>query len=420
MAKIVNITAREILDSRGIPTIETQVFLDTGIFAKASVPSGASTGIHEALELRDNDNNRYHGKGVLTAVNNVKNKLSPLLSGMEVTKQREIDLKMIEADGTYNKANFGANSILSVSLAVARAGASVLNLPLYKYIKDISVNNKNFSSVIPMFNVINGGLHGSGNLSFQEFLLIPDRSKTYNEALQIGTELYVDIKKYLKEKKLTYSVGDEGGFTPNLNENREVLDLLLNIIKNSKFQYGKDVHLGLDLAASQYYKKSCYHVSINDNKGLDTNEYIDYLEKLKSEYDLISLEDPLTEDDWKVWSRLTKIIGNNTRIIGDDLLVTNKLRLEKAINEKACNSILIKVNQIGTLSETLEVIKSAKEANFTVIVSHRSGETNDDFISDLAVGAGADFVKFGAPARGERVAKYNRLLEIYQELQINQ
>lgn len=417
MAKITDIKAHEILDSRGTPTIETVIFLDNGISAVASIPSGASTGKHEAFELRDGDKARYQGKGVLNAVDNIKNKILPLIVGMDVTKQEEIDLRMIGADASPNKSNFGANSILSISLACARAASFLLKMPLYRYIKDISENKKDYIFVTPMFNVINGGLHGSGNLSFQEFLLIPDKSKNYRQSLEMGGQLYQEIKAYLKKNKLNCSVGDEGGFTPNLTENEEVLDLLRKIITDSEYKYGVDIHLSLDLAATTYYKNSRYHVSINDNNGLETSEYIDYLEKLQKEYSLFSLEDPLAEDDWNAWTILTAKIGDRTKIIGDDLLVTNCERLDKAIKLKAGNSILIKVNQIGTLSETLKVIKRAKAANFTTVISHRSGETNDDFIADLAVGTGCDLVKFGAPSRGERVAKYNRLSEIYTELE---
>jgi len=437
MARIIDIKAREILDSRGTPTIETVIFLDNGIFTGASVPSGASTGKHEAFELRDSDKARYKGKGVLKAIDNIQNKILPLIKDIDVTKQKDIDAKMIEADATPNKSNFGANSILSVSLACARGASLSLQMPLYKYINLLSHSGKprlnrgasripggswtsqdDSTAVTPMFNIINGGLHGSGNLSFQEFLLIPDKSKSYSQSLQMGAELYQEIKTYLKENKLNYSVGDEGGFTPNLRDNEKVLDLLREIIDSSKYKYGVDVHLGLDLAASQYYKISCYHVLKHDNKGFDSHTYIDYLEKLQKEYSLFSLEDPLAEDDWDSWIALTAKIGDKTKIIGDDLLVTNRERLNKAIKLQAANSVLIKVNQIGTLTETLEVIRRAKEANFTVIISHRSGETNDDFIADLAVGVSADLVKFGAPARGERVAKYNRLGQIYEELRI--
>lgn len=470
MSKIVDIKSREILDSRGYPTLETTVFLDSGIQAKACVPSGASTGVHEACELRDGDKERFNGKGVLKAVGNVEEKIKPLVLEMEVSKQKEIDQKIIKADGTENKKKLGANSILSVSQAVARAAAEDLNIPLYKYLEEKfhsvitvpgSAPQNDIGSVgscfacpfssscekisqtgsfpTPMFNVINGGLHGSGKLDFQEFLLIPDSSKSFKDALRMGVELYYLLKNYLKKKGLNYSVGDEGGFTPELSSNKKALEFLKKVISQSPYKFGKDIHLGLDLAASEFYDKGFYHFKtfvvpseakrsrgISYTPTLDgmrsrrddirrREEFIEYLVALQEEYGIFSLEDPLFEDDWQGWSILTKKIGSKVLIIGDDLLVTNLKRLKKAVAEKACNSILVKLNQIGTLSETLEVVRFAQESGFKVVISHRSGETNDDFIADLAAGVGADFVKFGAPARGERVAKYNRLLEIYRE-----
>jgi len=416
MAKIKDINSREILDSRGLPTLETTVILDNDTIGTASIPSGASTGIHEALELRDHDEKRYKGKGVLKAVANVRDKILPLLKGIEVTKQEDIDRKMIEADGTLNKSNFGANSILSVSLASARAASFSTHLPLYRYIKEFLAENTDYIFVTPMFNVINGGLHGSGNLSIQEFLLIPDKTKTYFESLEMGAELYQQIKDYLKNHNLNYSIGDEGGFTPGFSENKEVLSLLRKIIEKSKYRYAQDIYLGLDLAASEFYKKNQYEISTG--KFFSGDEFLDYLVNLQKEYEIFSMEDPLSQDDWEFWSMFMARIGNKIKIIGDDLLSTNIKRLNKAIKMKAVNSVLIKPNQIGTLTETLAVIKRAKEANFDIVISHRSGETSDDFIADLAVGTGANFVKFGAPARGERVVKYNRLLKIYQDLQL--
>lgn len=417
VARIIDINASEILDSRGNPTIEAEVILENGLNASASVPSGASKGSHEALELRDGDNSRFGGLGVLKVLSNVEKRIRPLLIGLEITQQKEIDKKMIEADGTSNKGNLGANSILSVSLAAARTAAKSLNLPLYKYIQRLTDSPKKFKTVTPIFNVINGGLHGSGRLDFQEFFFIPSSFKSFFEALQTGVELYQQLKNLLKTKRLSYSLGDEGGFTPNLSSNRLALEVLAETIKESQYKYREDIYLGLDLAASTFYQNNFYKLN-EKNTSLTKEEYVDYLLSLTKEFGLFLLEDPLFEDDWGNWIRLTKSIGSSTMIVGDDLLVTNKRRLEKAIKVKACNSILVKVNQIGTLTEALKVIKIAKEAGFKIIISHRSGETNDDFIADLAVGVGADFVKFGAPARGERVAKYNRLLEIYQELSI--
>lgn len=417
VARIIDINAYEILDSRGNPTIEAKVILENGLSASASVPSGASKGSYEALELRDGDNSRFGGLGVLKALSNVEKRIKPLLIGLEITQQKEIDKKMIEADGTSNKGNLGANSILSVSLATARAAAKSLNLPLYKYIQRLADSPKKFRTVTPIFNVINGGLHGSGKLDFQEFFFIPSSSKSFFEALQTGVELYQQLKSLLKTKRLSYSLGDEGGFTPNLSSNRLALEVLAETIKESQYKYREDIYLGLDLAASTFYQNNFYKLN-EKSTSLTKEEYVDYLLSLTKEFGLFLLEDPLFEDDWDNWIRLTKSIGSSTMIVGDDLLVTNKIRLIRAIQTEACNSILVKVNQIGTLTEALEVIKIAKKAGFKIIISHRSGETNDDFIADLAVGVGADFAKFGAPARGERVAKYNRLLEIYQELSI--
>ena len=436
MPKISNIKAREILDSRGNPTLETKVFLDNGISGTASVPSGASKGIHEAIELRDGDTNRYLGMGVLQAIENIDKILLPLLKGVDITGQQLIDNKMLEADRTDNKGRIGANSILSVSLAVARVAAMELKIPLYLYIYAIfhsvvpdlvrdpkRISNKILKQVqddkkivTPLFNIINGGLHGSGKLKFQEFLLIPDQSKNFPQALRIGVEIYQVLKKELIKRNLVHAVGDEGGFTPNLELDTEAINLLIETIESSNYEYGKDVYLGLDLASSVFFKNNLY--TLSDGKNLTSENFIEYLVVLTKKYKLFSLEDPLYEDDWDSWQSLTSKLGSNTLIIGDDLLATNIVRLKRAISCNACNSILIKPNQIGTLSETIEVTKLAQKSGFTTVLSHRSGETNDDFIADLAVGIEADFTKFGAPARGERVAKYNRLLEIYEELQI--
>lgn len=414
MAKIADIKAREILDSRGNPTLETKVILDNSIFAVASVPSGASKGTHEAMELRDGDPSRYLGMGVLKPKENIDKILLPLLKGTEITSQRLIDNKMNDADGTADKSKLGANSILSVSLAGARAASKVLNLPLYRYIAQISNTNLQPISVTPLFNIINGGMHGSGKLKFQEFLLIPGKSKSFSEALRIGVEIYQNLKNELIKENMVHAVGDEGGFTPNLELDTEAIKLIIRTIEGSTYEYGKDVYLGLDLASSVFYKNNNY--VLNDDQKLSKENFIRYLTDITNEYKLFSLEDPLIEDDWNGWQSLTHKLENTTLIIGDDLLATNIARLKKAIELKACNGILVKPNQIGTLTETIEVTSLAKKSGFAVILSHRSGETNDDFIADLAVGVNADYVKFGAPARGERVAKYNRLLEIYNEI----
>jgi enolase len=406
-AQIKDIKSREILDSRGNPTIETLVILDNGIASYASVPSGASTGIHEASELRDNDGNRYHGKGVLKAVSNVHTLIKPLLLGKNPYDQISIDKIMLDADGTPNKSRLGANSILSVSMAVARVSAKSQNIPLYLYINKLTGLPVPYKTT-PIFNVINGGLHGNGKIPFQEFIFVPNSEMTYGASLQMGTELYMDLKKYLHNKGFSTGIGDEGGFTPQVQSNEEVLLLLKQVIDESKYAYGKDVFLSLDIAASTFYKDGQYF-PVNAETPYKPLSYIEYLINLKNKFHLYSIEDPLAEDDWESWKIFNSKIGSETLIIGDDLLVTNQERLKKAIENNSCNAILVKVNQIGTVSETLDVIKMAKSAKFKVIVSHRSGETNDDFIADLAIGTGADFIKAGAPARGERLAKYNRL-----------
>lgn len=406
MPKIAKIHARQIIDSRGIPTIETAVFLENGIFAKASVPSGASTGSHEAVELRDKDTSKYSGKSVYNAIAIVNSKINDLLIGMDAQDQTSIDSKLIASDGTNDKSRFGANSILSASLACARAASNTSNQPLYKYLNSLYGENLNNSEVIPLFNVINGGLHAKGSVSFQEFFIIP-HEHSFSKALETGCAIYQKLKTKLSALNKNTNLGDEGGFAPHFSKNREVLDLLKQI------STGYQIGLGLDVASTTFYKNGNY---IPEAKIMSAKEYLDFIAGIAIEHNLEVLEDPLFEDDWDNWKILTAKIGNRLKIIGDDLLVTNKLRLEKAIANKSCNGILVKVNQIGTLTESLAVIKSARKSNFSVVISHRSGETNDDFIADLAVGVGADYVKFGAPARGERVAKYNRLLEIYDSV----
>lgn len=415
MDTIKDISSREILDSRGNPTLETALMLDCGIIAKASVPSGASKGSHEAMEIRDNDSKRYHGLGVLSAIKKIHEQIKPLLIGKHVCDQKRIDTIMVESDGTTDRHSLGANSILSVSLACARAASVYLQKPLYMYIQQLCGCHDVTSFPTPLFNVINGGAHGNGNLTFQEFFFIPDKNADFPKALRMGVELYQLLKILLKSKNLNYSLGDEGGFTPALGSNKVALKYLKDTIDQSEYKYATNIFLGLDIAASTFYSDHAYHLSEKKN-SLSYKEYMEYLVDLAKEFTLYSIEDPLGEDDWEGWVEFTKKLGSVVKVVGDDLLVTNKKRLEKAIMLQACNAILVKVNQIGTLSETLDVVKTAKNAQFTVIISHRSGETNDDFIADLAVGTCADFVKFGAPARGERVAKYNRLLEIYHEL----
>lgn len=420
MAKVKWVKAAEILDSRGNPTVETIIVLDDGrSVARASVPSGASVGKAEAFELRDNDPQRFGGMGVLKAVENVNNILGPAIVGKDPQNQFELDNLLNELDGTSNKAKLGANAILSASLAVCKVAAFNLGVPLYRYINQLAFNI-NFPVEIkkiptPVCNLINGGRHGSGNLDFQEFHVIPATSKPYQAGLRLCTEIYQTLKKTLLYRNATCSVGDEGGFTPNLFTNTDAIEILIEAIKETPYQLASDIFLGLDVAASHFKKGGEYQIK-DQPAALSSEELINYYQNLQKQYCLLFLEDPLAEDDWEEWAKLMKAMGENVMIVGDDLLTTNSERLKKAVEMKAANAILIKPNQIGTLSETLTVVKQAREGGLKTIVSHRSGETNDIFVADLAVGIGADYVKFGAPARGERVAKYNRLLEIENEL----
>lgn len=415
MSTIADIKAFEILDSRGNPTLEVELLSQSGMKAVASVPSGASKGTHEAVELRDADPKRYNGLGVLKSIQIIETIIKPALIKFELGIQHNLDTKLLSLDGTQNKSVLGANTILAVSLAYARLTAQEYGIPLYSYIAKLTGDDVKKSHVTPIFNVINGGLHGSGNITIQEFILFPKKELLFEEKLQMGVELYHHLKKELRKIGKSTSLGDEGGFTPEFANDEEVLSFLTSSISTSVYTYHQDVYLGLDLAASTYYKDGSYHLS-GLVKSLENREYTEYLENITRKYQLFSLEDPFYEDAWDQWSALTSKIGNLCMVIGDDLLVTNKARLDEAILRKACTGILVKVNQIGTLTETLEVIRLAKNQKFTIIISHRSGETTDDFIADLAVGTCADFVKFGAPARGERVAKYNRLLHIYKEI----
>lgn len=419
-SKIKEVKAREILDSRGNPTVETNVVLEDGSSGTASVPSGASLGKYEAVELRDGDPNRFGGLGVLKAVGNVNQIIGPKLVGFEPTKQTEIDKLMVNLDGTKDKSKLGGNSILSISLAIACAAANCAKIPLYRYLNSL------FGGILPTsiekmptptFNIINGGKHGAGNLDFQEFHVVPATTKPYHEALRIGEEIYQALKQVLIYRNAIHSVGDEGGFAPNLFTNLDALEAILEAIKITPNVFGRDVFLGLDVAATHFKKANGYQIK-DRPISLKSVEFIEYLTDLNSQYHLLILEDPLEEDDWEGWEKLTQILGQETLVVGDDLLATNRERLKQAISKKACTAILVKPNQAGTLTETLEVIKVARQGGFKIIVSHRSGETNDTFIADLALGVGAEYVKFGAPARGERVAKYNRLLEIEKELNL--
>ncbi len=417
MSKITKVWAREILDSRAIPTVEIMAQTESGYVGVSSVPSGASTGAHEAIELRDNDKERYEGFGVLKAVENINKILGPQIIGMDVLDPFAIDKKLIDLDGTENKSKYGANAILALSEVAVKLGANDGKLTLYSWINELTKKigiKTNIKIPIPLFNMINGGKHGAGNLDFQEFFIIPASSKTYSQGLQAGVEIYHTIGNNLKRKGAIHSVGDEGGFAPNLFTNADALELFVESVKETKYEIGRDVFLGLDVAADSFYKDGEYLIR-DKASPLDDNGLLEYYKFINNQYHLAILEDPFYEDGWGSWKKLTAELGSQITIVGDDLLATNPKRVQKAIAEKTCNAVLIKPNQIGTISETLSVIKMAKEAGWKVIVSHRSGETNDTFIADFAVGVGADYVKFGAPARGERVAKYNRLSSIENE-----
>jgi len=430
MSKIKKIYAREILDSRGDPTVEVEVVLESGIKGVAAVPSGASTGSYEAIELRDGDKDRYQGKGVSKAVENVNEIIAKELVGMNCENQNEIDKKMIKLDGTENKSNLGANAILGVSLAVCRASAIEQELPLYEYIKKTyKIPNTKYQIPIPMFNVLNGGQHSDSGLSIQEFKIIPMGIKTFKEQLRAGSEVFHALKKILESNEQKTSVGDEGGFAPNLESNTQALELICQAIKEAGYVPGSQINIGIDAAASSFYNKSDSQYFLEPEKvALSRESLINLYKEWIDKYNVISIEDGLNEDDWEGWGILTKKIEEKTinsglfsgtdkyMTIGDDLLVTNVKRLKKAIETKACNSVLIKVNQIGTLSETIECIKLAHKNKMKTVVSHRSGETTDDFISDLAVGTGSEFMKSGSLSRGERLCKYNRLLRIEEEI----
>jgi enolase len=403
--------AREILDSRGNPTIEVEIGTSSGYFGRAAVPSGASTGEYEAYELRDGDKGRYLGKGALKAVRNVREVITPRLLGMDVHDQIGIDHMMIELDGSDNKSTLGANAILGVSLACAKAGAEAAALPLYRYIG----GTRALTLPVPMMNVINGGAHADNNVDFQEFMIVPWGAPTFREGLRYGTEVFHSLKKVLNGKKLNTAVGDEGGFAPDLKSNAEALDIIMTAIEKAGFKPGKDISLALDVAASSFCKNKKYELA-GEGKTLESPEMVDFLAKLAKNYPIISIEDGLDENDWDGFIDLTKKIGDKVQIVGDDLFVTNPKRLKDGIIRKAANSILIKVNQIGTLTETLETIEMAKTHGFTSIASHRSGETEDTTIADLAVAANCGMIKTGSASRTDRICKYNQLLRIEEEL----
>jgi len=408
---IESITARQILDSRGNPTLAVEVELDAGTLGWAAVPSGASTGAHEAVELRDGDPAFFGGKGVLKAVDNVNETIAPALLGLSVLEQSELDRTMIELDGTENKSKLGANAILGVSLAVAHAAANLLRVSLYNYLGGVAAH----VIPVPMMNILNGGRHAEGSTDFQEFMIMPLGADDYSSALQMGAEVYQALKAVLKSMGLNTNVGDEGGFAPSLASNQEAVELILAAIEKAGYRPGKDCWLALDPAASEFYKKGKY-ILAKEGVSLSSAEMVEYYERWVARYPIISIEDGLAEDDWEGWQLLTKRLGDKVQLVGDDLYTTNTRRLARGIAEECSNSVLIKLNQIGTLTETMAAIEMAKRAGWTAIISHRSGETEDTTIADLAVAANTGFIKTGAPCRSERVAKYNRLLEIEEEL----
>lgn len=407
MSKIKNIYAREILDSRGNPTVEVELTLESGIKAVASVPSGASTGKNEALELRDNDKNRYHGKGVLKAINNVNNIIKPLLIGKDSLNQEEIDRIMLEKDGTENKEVLGANAILGVSLANLKAAAKYKGLELYEYL------GKEYSMPRCMMNILNGGVHASNNLDFQEFMIVPNKEE-YHENLRMGSEVFNTLKNVLKERNLLCGVGDEGGFAPQINDAKEALELIKEAITKSGYELGKDINIALDVAASEFYNEE-EDIYLLEGVKYTKEELVSYYQSLVDEYHIISIEDGMAEEDYEGWKLLTSKLSN-IQLVGDDLFVTNKKLLQKGIDMHIANAILIKLNQIGTVTETLETIKLARDNNYKTIISHRSGETEDDYISDFAVGLNLGQIKTGSMSRGERLSKYNRLLRIEEQI----
>ncbi|WP_297213098.1 MULTISPECIES: phosphopyruvate hydratase [Thermodesulfovibrio] len=409
MGEIIDIIAREVLDSRGNPTIQVEVLLESGITGIATVPSGASTGTREALELRDGDKKRYMGKGVTKAIENVINEIAPEIVGMESSEQEAIDKLMIELDGTENKSKLGANAILAVSMAVCKASAEECGLPLYRYIGGTHAK----VLPVPMMNVINGGVHADNNLDIQEFMIVPTGFTCFSEALRASVEVFHTLKGILKKKGLNTSVGDEGGFAPMLKNNEEAIKLIIESIKKANYAPGKDFHIAIDSAASEFYKERVYSI---DGKEMNSEELVSYYESLVEKYPIISIEDGMSEADWEGWELLTKRLGKKIQLVADDLVVTNPSIIKEAMNRSIANSILIKLNQIGTVSETLEAIEITKNNKYTAVISHRSGETEDTMIADLAVACNTGFIKTGSLSRGERIAKYNRLLQIEEEL----
>ncbi|MGH1471155.1 MAG: phosphopyruvate hydratase [Cellvibrionaceae bacterium] len=415
MTKILEVKAFEVLDSRGNPTVNADVILESGIVGSACAPSGASTGSREALELRDGDKTRYLGKGVLTAVNNINTTINALLKGKNVSDQRALDTLMIEADGTENKAKLGANAILAVSLAAAKAAAADKNIPLYQHIADINGTPGKYSMPVPMMNIINGGEHADNNVDIQEFMIQPVKAPTFSEALRQGAEIFHQLKKVLGDAGLSTAVGDEGGFAPNLPSNEGAITVIAEAVEKAGYKLGDNITLALDCASSEFYKDGQYDLA-GEGKVFSAEGFADYLADLSKKYPILSIEDGMDESDWDGWKILTEKIGDTVQLVGDDLFVTNTKILKRGIDEKIGNSILIKFNQIGSLTETLDAIKMAQDAGFTAVISHRSGETEDTTIADLAVATSAGQIKTGSLCRSDRVAKYNRLLRIEAEL----
>jgi len=415
MSKIKQIKAREILDSRGNPTVEADVILGSGTFGRACAPSGASTGSREALELRDKDPNRYLGKGVLSAVQNVNTAIRRRLVGMNVTDQVALDQAMLDVDGTDNKSNLGANAILAVSLAAAKAAALETRVPLYVYIARLNGTEGQYSLPVPMMNIINGGEHADNNIDIQEFMIQPTGAPSFSEALRFGAEVFHSLKSVLNKQGLSTAVGDEGGFAPNLPSNAAALDVILQAVELAGLKIGQNMYLALDCAASEFHRDGKYRLN-GENKTYNSSEFADYLQDLAKLYPILSIEDGMDESDWVGWAKLSAQIGDKVQLVGDDLFVTNTSILQRGVIENVANSILIKFNQIGSLTETLAAINMAKKAGYTVVISHRSGETGDTTIADLAVGTAAGQIKTGSLCRSDRVAKYNRLLRIEEEL----
>jgi enolase len=414
MGFIASIQARQILDSRGNPTVEVDVITDQGVMGRAAVPSGASTGIHEAVELRDDDKGYYMGKGVLKAVNNVNTVIREELNGMYIFDQNAIDKKMIALDGTDNKGSLGANAILGVSLACAKAAAEEARQPLYRYIGGVNAN----LLPIPMMNIINGGSHADNSIDFQEFMIMPVGASSFSDAIRMGTEVFHHLKKVLKDKGYSTNVGDEGGFAPNLKSNEEAIESVLTAIEKAGYKPGHDMFIAMDAASSEFYieKENVYHFKKSSGEKLSPSQMVDYWADWAKKYPILSIEDGLAEDDWKGWKMLSDKIGSTTQLVGDDLFVTNVKRLQKGIDEKTANSILVKVNQIGTLSETIDAVQLAQNNSYTSVMSHRSGETEDATIADLAVALNCGQIKTGSASRSDRMAKYNQLLRIEEQL----